>query len=64
MLKFQHNGWREKKFLRFQRTHQRRCKTLDETGAEFQNLKFPDLRHKIQPADGGGPKADAVRNDF
>ncbi len=37
---------------------------LDETGAEFQNLKFPDLRHKIQPADGGGPKADAVRNDF
>jgi hypothetical protein len=37
---------------------------LDETGAEFQNIKYPDMRHKIQPADGGGPKADAVRNDF
>jgi hypothetical protein len=37
---------------------------LDDTGAEFQNLKFPDMRHKIQPADGAGPKADAVRNDF
>lgn len=37
---------------------------LDDTGAEFQNLKFPDLRHKIQPTDGGGPKADTVRNEF
>jgi len=37
---------------------------LDETGAEFQNLKFPDLRHKLQPSDGGGSRADAVRNEF
>jgi hypothetical protein len=37
---------------------------LDDTGAEFQNLKFPDLHHKLQPSDGGGPKVDAVRNEF
>jgi len=37
---------------------------LDENSAEFQNLKFPDMRHKIQPSDGAGPKVDAVRNDF
>lgn len=38
---------------------------LDDTGAEFQNLRFPDMRHKIQPADGGGPGvAGAVRNEF
>lgn len=38
---------------------------LDETGAEFQNLRFPDLRHKVQPSDGPGPGGQTqVRNDF
>jgi hypothetical protein len=38
---------------------------LDDTGAEFQNLRFSDLRHKIQPADGAGPGGQTnVRNDF
>ena len=37
---------------------------IDDTGAEFQNLKFPDMRHKLQPSDGGGPKPETVRNEF
>jgi hypothetical protein len=38
---------------------------LDETGAEFQNLRFPDIRHKVQPSDGPGPGGmGPVRNDF
>ncbi|MBI4911458.1 MAG: hypothetical protein HY823_01870 [Acidobacteria bacterium] len=38
---------------------------LDDTGAEFQNLKYPDLRHKIQPSDGAGPQQPGyVRNEF
>ena len=38
---------------------------LDETGAEFQNLRFPDIRHKLQPSEGGGPAGQPqVRNEF
>lgn len=38
---------------------------LDDTGAEFQNLRFPDLRHKLQPTDGAGPGGPThVRNEF
>jgi hypothetical protein len=38
---------------------------LDETGAEFQNLRFPDLRHKIQATDASGPGGPTnVRNEF
>lgn len=38
---------------------------LDETGAEFQNLRFPDMRHKLQPSESGGPAGQPqVRNEF
>jgi hypothetical protein len=38
---------------------------LDETGAEFQNLRFPDMRHKLQPTEGAGPGgATHVRNEY
>ncbi len=38
---------------------------LDETGAEFQNLRFPEMRHKLQPTEGTGPGGPThVRNEY
>lgn len=32
--------------------------------AEFQNLKYPDLRHRINATDAGGARGAAVSNEF
>jgi len=38
---------------------------LTETHAEFQNLKYPDLRHRIEAADAGsGPRGTGATNEF
>ena len=38
---------------------------LSDTFAEFQNLKFPELRHRIEAADAGsGPRGSATTNEF
>lgn len=38
---------------------------LTDTFAEFQNLKYPDMRHRIEATDaGGGPRGNAATNEF
>ncbi len=41
-----------------------RLVTLEEGYAEFQNLKYPDLRHRLEATDAGAATQGGVSNQF